>query len=60
MKIMETLMNSRVIQTTLLAFGLSLILSAYAVATEVPDFVELARRNKPSVVNISAAKTVTQ
>lgn len=53
-------MNSRVIQTTLLAFGLSLILSAYAVATEVPDFVQLAQRNKPAVVNISAAKTVTQ
>jgi serine protease Do len=57
---MEKFMNIRLNRITLLALGLVLALNLSALASELPDFVELARQNKPSVVNISTARTVTQ
>jgi len=52
-------MNIRLYRVTFLALGLVLLLSLYASASELPDFVELAQQNKPSVVNISTARSVT-
>ncbi len=51
---------NRFTPVTFLALGLFLALNVCAVAAGLPDFVELAQQNKPAVVNISTAKTVTQ
>ena len=53
-------MTFKPMRTSFLALGLILALSLSAVAAAVPDFVQLAQKNKPAVVNISTSKTVTQ
>jgi serine protease Do len=57
---MEDPMMNRFTPVMFLALGLVLTLNVCAIAAGLPDFVELAQQNKPAVVNISTAKTVTQ
>ncbi|MGW8312809.1 MAG: DegQ family serine endoprotease [Desulfuromonadales bacterium] len=53
-------MNIRKIPVMILALGLLLSMSIWSAAADLPDFVQLAQQNKPAVVNISTAKTITQ
>lgn len=53
-------MNIRLLSVFFLHLVLVMTMSASAWAYELPDFVQLAQQNKPTVVNISTTKTVTQ
>jgi serine protease Do len=53
-------MNIRILPVAILTLCLVLTLSLWTSAAELPDFVQLAQQNKPAVVNISTAKTVSQ
>ncbi len=49
----------RTLRTVSLATGFLVLLSGIAKAKALlPDFVELAKQNKPAVVNVSTAKVV--
>jgi serine protease Do len=60
LKEMEKPMNIRKFPVMILGLGLFLGMSVWSIAAELPDFVRLAQQNKPAVVNISTAKTVSQ
>jgi serine protease Do len=53
-------MNMRKFPVLFLILGVALVIGARVQAAEWPDFVQLAQQNKPSVVNVSTSRTVSQ